>query len=80
MTDECSICGEYSGCCHPVSFHGHLDEEGNPPPKEIEQYIGLDSYLDDTDAEKADEEFWSGCAYLCHECMNKYAFWIVWFG
>jgi len=76
----CDLCDNPCECTHPVSFHGHLDEEGNPPPKEIQQYIGLGSYLDDTEAGDAMDEYWENCARLCHDCMNKYAYWITWFG
>ena len=74
---ECSLCGEYSDCLHPVDFHTNPKKE---TPKEIEQYIGLGSFLDDMDASDADEEFWDNCARICHDCFKKFADWISWWG
>jgi hypothetical protein len=75
---ECSICGKYSDCLHPVAFKGHPD---NPEvPEEIKQFLGIGEYLDDLDASEADEDFWENCARLCHECFAKYYGWIVWWG
>jgi len=72
---ECSLCGEYSECLHPVDFRWAEDL-----PKELEEYIGIGSYLDDTDASEAAEEFWEYCARICHNCFKKYYKWIVWWG
>ena len=72
---ECSLCGEYSECLHPVDFRWAEDL-----PEELEEYIGIGSYLDDTDASEAAEEFWEYCARICHECFKKYYKWIVWWG
>lgn len=72
---ECSICGEYSEETHPVDFRGADDL-----PKELEHYIGIGSYLDDTQASAASEEFWDNCAHLCPTCFKKYYPWIVWWG
>lgn len=74
---ECSICGEYSDCLHPVDFHS---VEGKETPKEIEEFIGLGGYLDDTEASEGEDDFWENCARLCHACMEKYDAWIAWFG
>ena len=74
---ECSLCGEYSDCLHPVDFG--YDEDGKCP-EEIEGYIGIGSYLDDTDASDASEEFWENCARICHECFKRYWKWIRWWG
>jgi hypothetical protein len=71
----CSICGEYVECTHPVDF-----VDADDLPKELEEYVGLGHYLDDTDATAAEEEFWENCAHLCHDCMKKYRPWIVWWG
>ena len=74
---ECSLCGEYSEDTHPVDFG--LDENGECP-EEIEEYIGIGSYLDDTDASDANAEFWEKCARICNECFKKYWKWIRWWG
>jgi hypothetical protein len=74
---ECSLCGKYSEDLHPVSFEHNSNK---PTPKEIEQYIGLGDYLDDTEASVAADEFWENCAHICHECFNKYFDWICWWG
>ncbi len=74
---ECSLCGEYSNCLHPVAFEHNPKKE---TPKEIEEYIGLGSYLDDLDATEASEDFNENCAKICHGCFNKYFDWISWWG
>ena len=72
---ECSICGEYSEETHPVDFR-----DADDLLEELEAYIGIGSYLDDTQASEAAEEFWDNCAYLCPKCFKKYFSWIVWWG
>lgn len=73
----CDLCKNESDCEHPVSFEPHPTK---PTPPEIEEYIGLGGYLDDTDASEAADEFWDNCAHLCHECFTKYSDWISWWG
>jgi hypothetical protein len=76
---ECSICGEYDDCLHPVDFKYSEDM-----PKEVltilRPYLGIGDYLDDLDAAEGEEDFWENCAHICHKCFNKYFKWIVWWG
>ena len=75
---ECSLCGEYSEDLHPVDFKA--DSSDPRCPEEIKEYLGLGSFLDDTQASAASEEFWDNCAHLCSDCFRKYIKWIVWWG
>jgi hypothetical protein len=75
---ECSICGEYSDCLHPVNFHANPDDP--KCPEEIKPFLGIGEYLDDLDASEADDDFWDNCAHLCHKCFSKFKDWISWWG
>jgi len=75
---ECSICGEYSDCLHPVDFQANPNDPDCP--EEIKPFLGIGTYLDDLDASEGEEDFWENCAHLCHKCFSKFSKWIVWWG